>query len=99
MSAVRPGHPQGASHARTSGRAGRGRGGLHQSVADSAKENPSVPAEGLWTLARLSQFLGIHERTVRRLVERRSIPCVRFGRAVRFLPSDVFRWLEARKEQ
>ncbi len=63
----------------------------------------SSPSDGvglapLLTIRGLAELLGISEKTVRRMVAARRVPCVRFGRQIRFLPGDVFRWLEARKE-
>jgi excisionase family DNA binding protein len=52
----------------------------------------------LLTIRGLADLLGTSEKTVRRMVCAGRIPCVRFGRQIRFLPGDVFRWLEARKE-
>jgi excisionase family DNA binding protein len=52
----------------------------------------------LLTVQELSEMLRLSPRTVRRLVAARRIPCVRLGRSPKFLPGDVFRWLEARKE-
>jgi excisionase family DNA binding protein len=46
----------------------------------------------------VSRFLNLSVKSVRRLVSRGSLPCYRIGRLVRFMPGDVFRWLEARKE-
>jgi excisionase family DNA binding protein len=50
------------------------------------------------TLAEVARTLQLSEKTVRRLVAARRMPCVRLGRQLRFLPSEVFRWVEARKE-
>ena len=58
--------------------------------------SPSM--EPLLTPRDVAKLLRVSERTVRRLVDERSLPCVRFGRSVRFLPSDVFRWLRVRRE-
>lgn len=52
----------------------------------------------LLTLEELSRALRVNPRTIRRMVAARRIPCVRLGRRLRFVPGDVFRWLEARKE-
>jgi excisionase family DNA binding protein len=52
----------------------------------------------LLTLSEVAKLLAISERSVKRLVGRRSLRCVRIGRSVRFDPSDVRRWVEARKE-
>ncbi len=52
----------------------------------------------LLTLPELARLLQLSEKTVRRLVGARRLPCVRLGRSVRFIPGDVLRWLSARKE-
>ena len=63
-----------------------------------AHRAPSESLARLLTLEQLSHLLQLHERTIRRLVARRRLPCVRLGRSVRFDPADVARWLAARKE-
>lgn len=72
------------------------------------KEDPtawgeSAPQRGdgpprLMTLPEVARMLQLSDKTVRRLVAARRIPCVRLGRQIRFVPSEVFRWVEARKE-
>lgn len=67
------------------------------------RELPSRSAAGnqiapLLTIAEVAELLRTSEQTVRRLVAARRIPCLRIGRQIRFVPGDVFRWLEARKE-
>lgn len=52
----------------------------------------------LLTLGEVAEILNVSPKTVRRLVARRGIPCVRLGRMVRFRPQDVFAWLNARRE-
>jgi excisionase family DNA binding protein len=52
----------------------------------------------LLTLAQVADFLQVSQKTVRRLVARRRLPCVRFGRVLRFSPADLLRFVEARKE-
>ena len=54
--------------------------------------------EQLLTIQQVAGYLKISSRTVRRLVERRAMPCVRFGRVLRFREQDIARWIEARKE-
>lgn len=49
---------------------------------------------GLWTYAEVSEYLRLSEAKVRQMVAERVMPCVRFGRSVRFRRSDVDRWLE-----
>ena len=61
--------------------------------------SPSVEGRArLLTLLEVADFLAVSPRTVRRLITRRSIPCFRIGRSVRFSPQAVSRWLEARQE-
>ncbi len=54
--------------------------------------------EQLLTLHELAHMLQLSEKTIRRMVNARRVPCVRLGRSVRFVPGDVLRWLSARKE-
>lgn len=65
----------------------------------TGSRRPSGPAMlQLMTLSEVAKLLAVSERSVKRLVGRRSLRCVRIGRSVRFDPSDVRRWVEARKE-
>jgi excisionase family DNA binding protein len=66
--------------------------------ADSAEHRSESEFPALLTLEELSRALRVNPRTIRRMVAARRIPCVRLGRRLRFIPGDVFRWLEARKE-
>jgi excisionase family DNA binding protein len=59
--------------------------------------NPAMPSR-LLTAEEVSELLRVSTKTVRRLVAYRRLPCVRFGRALRFDPGDVLAWLSARKE-
>jgi excisionase family DNA binding protein len=52
----------------------------------------------LLTLPEVADLLRVSEKTIRRLVAARGIPCLRLGRQLRFVPGDVHRWLAARKE-
>lgn len=51
----------------------------------------------LLTLPEVAEVLRVSPKTVRRLLKR-GLPCYRFGRSVRFEPTAVSRWLEARQE-
>jgi len=57
-----------------------------------------APLEPLLTLRDTASLLRVSERSVRRLVAYRRIPCLRIGRQLRFVPSDLLRWVSARKE-
>jgi excisionase family DNA binding protein len=54
--------------------------------------------EPLLTLPEVARLLRLSEKSIRRMVARRRLPCVRLGRSVRFDAGDVLRWLSARKE-
>lgn len=56
------------------------------------------PMSRLMTLREVAVFLAVNERTVRRMLLRRELPCVRVGVQLRFDPSDVLRWVRQRKE-
>lgn len=66
-------------------------------VAETA-ERSRAAVSPLLTLQELSIVLRLHPRTIRRMVARGRIPCVRLGRAIRFVPGDVLAWLSARRE-
>lgn len=59
---------------------------------------PPSLTQPMMSIEDVSRFLNLSEKSVRRLVSRGRLPCYRIGRLVRFMPGDVFRWLEARKE-
>ncbi len=50
---------------------------------------------GLIGPADLAEMLGVNERHVKRLVAERRIPYVRWGRLLRFDPSEVRTWIAA----
>jgi len=54
--------------------------------------------ERLLTTREVADFLGVHEKTVRRWQRAGGLPCVRQGRWIRYQPVDVLRWISARKE-
>jgi excisionase family DNA binding protein len=64
---------------------------------------PPVPARPgsdlppLWKAGDVAAFLRVHEKDVYRFAARDGLPCVRLGRRLRFDPSDVLRWVSARK--
>jgi len=61
-------------------------------------EPPRPVLEQLLTIEQVAQALQVSSKTVRRLVAYRRLPCVRFGRSLRFASGDVLRWLAARRE-
>lgn len=56
------------------------------------------PAHPLLTTSEAAQALALHPRTIRRLVAEGELAPVRFGRAVRFRPSDLTELVERRSE-
>jgi len=54
--------------------------------------------EQLLTLRDLAQTLQVSETTIRRMVAKRRLPCLRVGRQLRFAPDALSRWLSAREE-
>ena len=67
-------------------------------AADPIGRHSEREFPALLTLEDVSRALRVNPRTVRRMVAARRIPCVRIGRRLRFVPGDVFRWLESRRE-
>ena len=62
---------------------------------------PALTDRGLTRLLctrDVALFLGVHEQTVRRMAGRGELPCVRVGSRLRFVPSDITRWVRQRKE-
>jgi excisionase family DNA binding protein len=52
----------------------------------------------LLTLTEVATLLKLNERTIRRMISTRRLPCVRIGRQLRFDPEALSRWLQAREE-
>jgi excisionase family DNA binding protein len=67
---------------------------------EGAERRPSSrgAVDALLTTAQVAELLAVSERTIKRLVARRGLRCVRLGRSLRFDPADVSRFVAARKE-
>ena len=52
----------------------------------------------LITSEEAARLLTISERKLWELTNARKVPCIRFGRAVRYDPRDLREWLETQKE-
>jgi excisionase family DNA binding protein len=63
-----------------------------------AKRGAAESPHGLWPLHETAAFLGVSKRTIRREVAAGRIRCVRIGRRLLFDPTDVSRFVAARKE-
>jgi len=53
---------------------------------------------GLLTARQVATFMGVSEKTVRRLMASGRLRCIRIGRLARIDPGDVSRFLAARTE-
>jgi excisionase family DNA binding protein len=63
-----------------------------------ATPQPMDDADRLWTVAEIARFLQVHPKTIHRWRRTQALPCVVIGSRVRFRPSDVTKWVSARKE-
>jgi excisionase family DNA binding protein len=57
------------------------------------------PAISLMTAKACAARLGISERTLWSLTNRKEIPHIRIGRAIRYDPRDIQVWLDKKKRQ
>jgi excisionase family DNA binding protein len=57
--------------------------------------NPVEPL--LLTTREATKALALSDRTIRDLIKRGELRCIRQGRAVRFDPSDLRDWIERKK--
>lgn len=55
--------------------------------------------ERLWTVRDVARFLGVHEKTVYDWVSRGELSCIRIRNRLRFSPTELTRWVSARKEE
>jgi excisionase family DNA binding protein len=53
----------------------------------------------MWTATQVADLLNVRASQVYRLVQGRQIPFIRIGRQLRFDPSAIQEWLEARTTQ
>ncbi len=53
----------------------------------------------LWTVRDVAEFLKIHPKTIYEWVARGEIPFLRIGNRLRFSPTELTRWVSARKEE
>jgi excisionase family DNA binding protein len=54
--------------------------------------------ERLWTAENAARFLQVSTKTLRQLVYRQNLPCLRLGSRLRFVPADVLAWARQRRE-
>jgi excisionase family DNA binding protein len=62
--------------------------------------NGSMTTNGrLLAVWEVAAYLGLHPKTIYRLVASKRLPCVRIGLRLRFDPKDITRWVSAQKEE
>lgn len=54
---------------------------------------------GLLTVEDVGRKLGVNVRHVRRLVQERRLPFIKWGRLLRFDPADIKRFVEAHRRE
>lgn len=59
----------------------------------TAVPTPSPIAPRLLTVPEVARLLRLKPKTIYTLVAARRMPCVRMARAIRFIESDVLRWI------
>ena len=57
--------------------------------------NPKASVPDLMDITELAQHLGVNVRHVRRLVNERRIPFIKWGHLLRFDPNEINEWLES----
>ena len=67
--------------------------------AGAGRMPSQLSAAAVLTSQELAAILQVHVKTVARWRRSQALPCVRLGGRIRFLGSDVLRWLSARKEE
>lgn len=60
-------------------------------LTDAASERQND--DDLWDIPRVASYLGVSRSTVRRKIEAGEIPYVRIGVLIRFVRSEVERWV------
>ena len=55
--------------------------------------------ERLLTVPEVATLLAVKPSTIRAYAERGTLPCVRIGNRLRFLPSDISEWIESRRSK
>lgn len=66
----------------------------------SNTQQPSTPLfdNPLWDIKKTAEQLNVSEATLRDWIFKEQIPCVRINRLVRFIPSEIYRWIRERNQ-
>ena len=54
--------------------------------------------ETLMTIADLAEKMRLTESTIRKYVLEKSVPYIKIGAAVRFRPTEIEQWMDAKKK-
>jgi excisionase family DNA binding protein len=65
-------------------------------MKQESSPSPLKYLQDLLSVEDVARILQLKQSTVRAYAERGSMPCVRVGNRLRFLPSDVGAWIERR---
>ncbi|MEO7556366.1 MAG: helix-turn-helix domain-containing protein [Acidimicrobiales bacterium] len=59
-----------------------------------AAPDPEPELPRLLTIPQLAEYLGVNERHIRRLVQERRVPFIKWGHLIRFEPKEIAAWLK-----
>ena len=74
-------------------------GSRHDFPRERERVRPGPPMEKLLSVSELSGLLNCSSDFIYGLTYRREIPFIRLGRAIRFDPLKISRWIEERSQQ
>jgi excisionase family DNA binding protein len=63
----------------------------------AGRSTPAATREQLWSIDQIATVLGVDVRHVRRLVQERRIPYVKWGHLLRFDPQAIDDWLDSHR--
>ena len=66
----------------------------HRNTQHSSVNSAQFFENPLWTIKQAAQVLSIAEKTLRDWVYKKQIPFKKIGNLVRFVPSEIQKWIE-----
>jgi excisionase family DNA binding protein len=67
-------------------------------VSESSYLDVGIESLGLLKVPQVAEYLGVSERTVRRLISSGQLKSVKVGRAVRIVPEDLAAYVESLRQ-
>ena len=61
-------------------------------------DKPSTSSTALWDIEAVAHRLGVEVRHIRRLVNERRIPFIKWGHLLRFDPAEIEAWLDSARK-